>query len=150
MKRAVAGLLGIALGLGSALPALAIDPIYTGRFSSLAVGGHDPVAYFETGRPVEGSKQHETQWMGATWRFASAENLEAFRKEPEAWAPQYGGYCAYAVAKGTTAPGDPRVWKIVDGKLYLNVSRSVAELWEQDIPGYVAKADANWPKLRED
>ena len=105
------------------------------------------VAYFEESAAREGSKDFTHEWNGATWRFASAANRDAFAKEPERYAPQYGGYCAYAVAKGATADIDPQAWKIVDGKLYLNLSRSIQERWEQDIPGYIAKADANWPGL---
>lgn len=121
------------------------DPIYTGTFSSLAVSGHDPVAYFREGRPVKGSKEFEHQWNGATWRFSSSENLAAFREEPLAYAPQYGGYCAWAVSQGYTASTDPEAWRIVDGRLYLNYSKSVQQTWERDIPGNIAKADANWP-----
>jgi len=144
-----ASLVLLALGLALAPPsaAWAVDPVYTGRFSSTALGGYDAVAYFSEGKPVEGSAEFEYAWKGATWRFASAEHRDRFAADPEAYTPQYGGYCAYAVANGGTAPGDPQVWRIVDGKLYLNVNESVAERWSKDIPGYVAKADAAWPKL---
>ena len=123
----------------------AADPIYTGRFSSTALGGHDAVAYFTEGKPVEGSKAFSLEWQGATWRFASRANLEAFRADPAAYAPQYGGHCAYAVAYGGTAPGDPEVWRIVDGKLYLNLNPEIGRRWAKDIPGFIEKADANWP-----
>lgn len=119
--------------------------VYTGTFSSLAVGGYDAVAYFKMGKPVQGNAQFETAYKGATWRFASRENLDAFRSNPEAYAPQYGGYCAWAVAQGYTASGDPQVWTIVGGKLYLNYDRSVQAKWEKDIPGFIAKGDRNWP-----
>ena len=145
--RSVFATLGLAAALLLSLPAWAADPVYTGYFSSTALDGYDAVAYFTEGRPVKGSAEFEYEWKGATWRFASQKHLEAFRSNPEASAPQYGGYCAYAVANNTTAPGDPEVWRIVDGKLYLNVNRSVSELWAQDIPGYIARADANWPGL---
>ena len=119
--------------------------VYTGTFSSLAVGGYDPVAYFKAGRPVAGNDQFSLQHKGATWRFSSKENLDAFRANPAAFAPQYGGYCAWAAAQGGTASGDPEVWKIVNGKLYLNYDRSVQAKWEKDIPGFIAKADRKWP-----
>jgi YHS domain-containing protein len=119
--------------------------VYTGTFSSLAVGGHDPVAYFKVGRPVPGVAQFSLEHKGATWRFASKENLDAFRANPAAYAPQYGGYCAWAVSQNYTASGDPRYWKIVNGKLYLNYDASVQATWEKDIPGFIAKADRNWP-----
>ncbi len=123
------------------------DPIHTGTFSSLAVGGHDPVAFFTDGRPVKGSKEFTHRWMDADWRFASAENRDRFAADPEKFAPQYGGYCAWAAAQGYTAPGDPDHWKIVDGKLYLNYDAGVQAKWEKDIPGFIQKADANWPAI---
>jgi YHS domain-containing protein len=119
--------------------------IYTGTFSSLAVGGYDTVAYFKAGKPVKGAAEFETQYKGAIWRFASKENLDAFRANPLAFAPQYGGYCAWAVSQGYTASGDPLVWKIVGGRLFLNYDKSVQRTWEKDIPGNIAKADKNWP-----
>ena len=79
--------------------------------------------------------------------FSSREHQEAFQADPERYAPQYGGYCAYAIANGVTAPGDPHVWWIVDDKLYLNVNESVGALWSKDIPGYIEQAENNWPRL---
>jgi YHS domain-containing protein len=140
----------ISLGLliqAALLPALAKDPVSTGTFSSLAVSGYDPVAYFKQGKAIEGSGGHELEWNGATWRFASAANMEEFKSDPESWAPQYGGYCAWAVSQGYTAPSDPEAWRIVDGKLYLNYSKDVQTKWEKDIPGFIAKADTNWPRV---
>ena len=130
-------------------PAAAKDPVYTSTFSSVAVSGYDPVAYFSQGKPVEGNSDHEFEWNGATWRFVNAANLETFRKDPEAYAPQYGGYCAWAVSQGYTASTDPTAWRIVDGKLYLNYSHNVQRRWEQDIAGNIVKGDANWPKVLE-
>jgi len=119
--------------------------IYTGYFSSLAVGGYDSVAYFKDGKPVEGKAEFSMEYKGATWRFASQANLDAFKADPTAYAPQYGGYCAWAVSQGYTASGDPHVWTIVNNKLYLNYDKSVQTKWEKDIPGFIAKADKNWP-----
>lgn len=134
-----------ALGLQ---PAQAKDaPIYTGTFSKLAVGGYDTVAYFTEGRPVKGDRQYTFQHAGAEWRFASAANREAFVAAPQRYAPQYGGYCAWAVAQGYTASGDPQHWKIVDGKLYLNYDAAVQAKWEQDIPGFIRSADRQWPAV---
>jgi YHS domain-containing protein len=139
---------GVALAiLAPAAASAQKAPVYTGLVSSLAVSGHDPVAYFTQGRPVKGDARFTTSWNGATWRFASAENLAAFRANPARYAPQFGGYCAWAVSQGYTASADPTVWKIVDGKLYLNYSRSVGQRWEQDIPGNITKANANWPAV---
>jgi len=137
----------VGLPVGTAVAAE--DPVYTGTFSSLAVSGYDPVAYFAEGKPVEGSSDFEYEWNGATWRFANQSNLKSFRANPEAFAPQYGGYCAWAVSQGYTASSDPDAWRIVDGKLYLNYSKSVQEKWQQDIPGNIAQADKNWPAVLE-
>ena len=112
-----------------------------------AIRGYDPVAYFTQGGPVKGSEKFSHQWQGATWLFASAENRDSFAAEPGRFAPQYGGYCAYGVAQGYAPEIDPSAWSIVEGKLYLNYSPSVRERWKTDIPGYIRKADANWPKV---
>ena len=123
------------------------DPVYTGTFSDLAVSGYDPVAYFTEGKPVEGTRDFEVEWNGATWRFASQANLDTFKANPDAYAPQFGGYCAWAVSQGYTASTVPEAWRIVNGKLYLNYSKNVQATWEQDIPGNIAKANRNWPKV---
>jgi YHS domain-containing protein len=126
--------------------------IVTGGFfveDGVAIKGTDPVAYFTENAPVQGSEEFAYEWQGATWHFSSAENRDKFAANPEQYAPQYGGYCAYAVSKGSTAPIDPGAWKIVDGKLYLNFDKSVQEKWEKDIPGYIEKANANWPGVLE-
>jgi YHS domain-containing protein len=113
----------------------------------VAVRGTDVVAYVTEGRPVAGSARFTHAWRGATWRFASAANRDRFAADPERYAPAYGGFCAYAVSEGYTAPIDPAAWRIVDGRLYLNYDRSVQRRWEADIPGRIARADANWPAL---
>ncbi|MEM7363814.1 MAG: YHS domain-containing (seleno)protein [Pseudomonadota bacterium] len=125
------------------------DPIYTSFFSNVAVGGYDPVAYFEEGRPIEGDAMYSLQYKGAEFRFSSEQNLTLFRANPEDYAPQYGGYCAWAVSQGNLAKGDPDHWKIVDGKLYLNYSKSIQQRWEKNIPGFIATADLNWPNVLE-
>ena len=121
--------------------------IYTGILSKTALGGYDPVAYFKDGKPVKGKSDVTYEWKGVTWRFANEANRDAFKATPEAYAPQYGGYCAFAVAQGSTAKGDPTVWKIVNGKLYLNYDKGVQREWERDVPGNVTKADKNWPSV---
>ena len=143
-QRAIAGVVVAAL-VAVAAPAFAKEPLYTG--GGLALSGYDAVAYFSEGKPVKGRPEFETQWGGARWQFASAANREAFVKSPDRYAPQYGGYCAYAVSKGSTASADPMVWRIVDGKLYVNYSKSVQGLWGQDIPGNINKANGNWPAV---
>jgi YHS domain-containing protein len=121
--------------------------VYIETASNLAIRGADPVAYFTEGAAVPGSADYEYEWNGATWQFSSAENLALFAANPEDYAPQYGGYCAKAMSEGNVASVDPRVWKIVDGKLYLNYSLDVQRQWEEDIPGNIAKGDANWPSV---
>ncbi len=119
-------------------------PVQAGE-DRLAVQGHDPVAYFADGRPVQGRQAHALDWNGATWRFATAANRERFAADPTAWAPQFGGYCAWATSQGYIAPGDANVWRIVDGRLYLNFNERAQMLWTQDIPGNIARGEANWP-----
>lgn len=129
-----------------ARPAMAEEPWYFTE-SGLAIRGTDPVAYFTEGAPVAGSADHQLMWQGTTWRFASAENMMAFEMDPGSYAPQFGGYCAYAVSQGYTAPTDPEAWTIYEGKLYLNFSRRVRRIWERDIPGNIAAGEANWPAV---
>ncbi|NUB45404.1 YHS domain protein [Fertoebacter nigrum] len=112
-----------------------------------AIRGYDPVAYFTEGRPVQGDPGMALQWGGARWQFATEANRALFEGNPAAYAPQFGGYCAWAVSRGYTAPIDPEAWKVVDGKLYLNYSKGVQRQWEADVPGNIAKAEANWPRL---
>ena len=133
--------------LTMAAPAVALSPVNRTTFGGVAIDGWDPVAYFTDGKPVEGSKEFVHEWNGATWRFASAAHRDLFAQAPEKYAPQYGGYCAWAVSQGYTADIDPEAWKIQDGRLYLNYSLDVQKKWAADIPGNVAKGDANWPKL---
>ncbi|MBK1671435.1 hypothetical protein CKO28_25885 [Rhodovibrio sodomensis] len=113
----------------------------------VAIRGYDPVAYFDQGAPVEGSAEHSLEWQGVTWHFASADHRQAFQANPDKYAPKYGGYCAYAVAKDQLVSIDPDAWKIVDGALYLNYSKSVQAKWEKDIPGFIETAEINWPEL---
>ncbi|MEL7510518.1 MAG: YHS domain-containing (seleno)protein [Cyanobacteria bacterium J06554_1] len=113
----------------------------------LAIRGTDPVAYFTEGAAVPGRSEFAYTWGNATWQFASAENRDLFAASPEQYAPQYGGFCAWAVSQGYTASIDPNAWRIVDGRLYLNYSQAVQQQWEQDIPGNIGKADANWPSV---
>ena len=111
----------------------------------IAIRGADPVAYFTVGEYTPGSDEFTYDWEGATWQFASAENRDLFAANPEDYAPQYGGFCAYAVSQGNTASIEPTAWKIVDGKLYLNYNDKIQQRWSEDIPGYIAQADQNWP-----
>ena len=136
------------LALSLTQPARAAEPEIFAA-GGVAINGYDPVAYFTDAAPVRGDAAHALQWNGATWHFASAENQAKFEADPTAYAPQYGGYCAYAASKGGLATTDPAAWTIVDDKLYLNFSRDVKTIWSEDIPGNITKADANWPGILE-
>lgn len=143
MPARLAFLLIVAFCSGAALAQKA--PVYSDAAG--AIRGYDPVAYFTEGRPVKGSREFSHRWNGAEWRFASAQNRERFAAAPEKYAPQYGGYCAYGVAGGYAVKIEPEAWSVVDGKLYLNYDRSVQASWRKDVPGYIRKADTNWPAV---
>ena len=125
----------------------ATAPVY--QTSRGALDGYDPVAFF-AGAPAAGRPELTHQWNGATWRFASADNLAAFQRAPEQYAPQFGGYCAYAVANGYTAKTAPEAWHIADGKLYLNFDTSVREQWLAQKAGFIRAAEQNWPRVIQD
>jgi YHS domain-containing protein len=117
-----------------------------------ALKGYDAVAYFTTGEPTPGVDEYTHRWKGVTYRFASAENRDRFRADPERYVPQYGGYCAYAMSIDRIADIDPSRWAIVDGKLYLNNNRLSQALWSVDKRGRIASGDRNWavfPKKSE-
>jgi len=122
-------------------------PIYTKvAGETVALSGYDAVSYFGDGAPVKGSEAFVVRYQGYDYHFASSANAAMFEADPAKYAPQYGGYCAWAIgANDALAPGDPQVYKIVDGKLYLNFSKAVAEKWNKDIPGFIAKGDTNYP-----
>ena len=147
LLRAVAATLLLSL---SATAAADKDPVYTSLFSNTALKGYDAVAYFTESAPVKGDDDFAYEWNGAKWLFSSAENRDAFVADPERYAPQYGGYCAWAVSQGYTASGDPKVWAIVDGKLYVNYDKKIGERWQQDTAGFIEAADENWPRVLED
>ncbi len=137
-----------ALGLPAA--ALLTGPARAGKpevyaSGGVAINGYDPVAYFTMSKPVIGDAAHTSDWNGATLQFSSAENKAMFDADPDKYAPKYGGYCAYAVSKGATAPTDPDAWTVHEGSLYLNFSVDVRSIWREDVDGNISKADANWP-----
>lgn len=115
----------------------------------LAIHGYDPVAFFTQGKPLVGKMGITTVYQGAAFRFVSDANKKAFEAQPERYAPQYGGYCAFGAAKGMKADGDPRVFAIVGGKLYFNLSPDIQKKWNEDVPGYIKKADASWPRIAD-
>ena len=146
MKTILKLFLGVLMLAAVVATVRAEKPVNT-TFLGVAIKGYDPVAYFTDSKPVKGDSDFSFTWNGAEWRFASAAHRDLFAADPVKYAPQYGGYCAWAVSRGYTAGIDPEAWKIVNGRLYLNYSASVQKQWAEDIPGNVAKAEENWPKI---
>ncbi len=140
-------IVGVLLLLASPPTAALAQEIYTKGASTLALEGIDAVSYFVSGKPVRGQASLVTKYKGVTWRFSSAENKSAFEANPKKYVPQYGGHCAWGTARGYAVRGDPKVWRIVGGKLYLNYNRSVQNKWNKDINGYISTANRNWPEV---
>ena len=138
----------------AAEPINTLDKIsFLGGFeqTGVAIRGYDAVAYFTESKPVEGSKAITKRWKGAIWRFATTEHRDMFDADPESYAPQYGGYCAYGIAaQERLVKIEPSLWTIADGKLYLNYNDEVQKRWEQDIDSHIAAANANFEKLLDD
>ena len=120
----------------------------SGADNGFAIEGYDTVAYFTDSIATKGDAQFSTEWRGAKWLFVNSEHLDLFIADPEQYAPQYGGYCAYATAHNGVADGAPERWKIVDQKLYLNTNIFAHKLWQNDIPGNISSADQNWPEVQ--
>ncbi len=117
--------------------------------STPGISGYDPVSYFTEGRPQRGSGYHVADYRGVTYAFTSEEHKEMFEANPEKYTPAYGGWCAYGVAVGKKFVADPKVWKIVNGTLYLNLDRDIQSKWKKDIPGYIKTGDQNWTEIRD-
>jgi len=132
----------VALLIGFGVSAAGVSSAET-----VAIKGYDSVAYFTNGKALQGSASFSFQWHGMTWYFRTAGNRDLFAKSPKKYAPQYDGYCAWAMAESRKAITDPEIWRIVDGKLYLNCSESAYQKWIKDLPGNIKKADQNWLKL---
>ncbi len=129
------------------LPRIANALAPTFAAAGAAIRGYDPVAYFTRGEPTPGDPAITEEYQGAVWRFASVEHRDLFAADPARYAPQYGGYCAWAASRNYVASTDPRAWEIVDGKLYLNFSRLTHARWTLRARTNIAKGDANWPGL---
>ncbi|HEY9546176.1 MAG TPA: YHS domain-containing (seleno)protein [Solimonas sp.] len=129
---------------GFSIAAQAASPVNTTTFYHLAVDGYDVVAYQTDRKAIKGQSDFRTEWRGAKWQFASAEHLKQFRADPQRYAPQYGGYCAYAVANNDLVDIDPEAFTVIDGKLYLNYSKDIRKKWDADRANYIDKADKNW------
>ncbi len=115
----------------------------------LALHGYDAVAYFTEGHAVRGNAEFTATHDGAAYRFASAAHKASFAKSPDRYAPQYGGFCAFGVSVGAKFDGDPELFRVVDGKLYLNLNPQIQEKWNGDVDSNIEKADEAWPKIRE-
>ncbi len=139
---------GAVLGLGLTAAAAWAGPQYVE--DGYALSGYDPVAYFTQDAAVRGDEAITHAYNGATWLFASEEHRDLFAADPEAYAPAYDGHCAYGVAQGGKVPADPELWRIVDGRLFVNINDRAQELWLQDIPGHIAQADETWPGMEPD
>jgi len=132
--------------LGLATQARAAEPSIF-QEDGLALGGTDPVAYFTDSAPVQGDPAFTTDWMGATWTFASAENRDTFIASPEQYAPAFGGYCAFAASRGYLAPTIPEAWTVYEDRLYLNANLRIRRRWERELPTIIAAGEANWPGI---
>lgn len=138
-----------ALSIGPAQAVVADSPSAINTDAGgLALHGYDPVAYFTAGHPMRGSARFSYRYMDVTYRFANAGDLRRFKANPAAYLPQFGGFCAMGVALEKKLDGDPMVWRVVDGKLYLNVNKDVQVAWLRDVPGNLAKANENWPQIQ--
>jgi YHS domain-containing protein len=118
-----------------------------GGHGDVAILGYDPVAYFVDSKPEAGLDQYSFRWMGATWKFATADHLNLFKASPEKYAPQYGGYCAYGVAKDNLVSIEPDRWKVLNGKLYLNYDAGIQKKWLVDPTGFIKTADGKFSTL---
>jgi YHS domain-containing protein len=143
LKKTLA-ILGVAAALGAPLAVSAT----TWSDSTVAVGGYDLVSYHTGKKPLRGNGNHVAVRDGVTYLFANEANRQTFEAAPERYLPAYGGWCAYGVAVGKKFVGDPDVWKLVDGRLYLNLDTSIQAEWLKDVPGNIAKAESNWPRIR--
>lgn len=115
----------------------------------VAIEGYDPVAYFTEKQPVQGKKEFTAEYKGSTFLFSSAANRDKFKASPEAFAPQFNGFCAYGTAGGYKAKSDGTAFSVIDGKLYLNYNSLVRMRWSLDSTGYINKAVANWPAVEK-
>lgn len=133
-------------GIGQSAPPLPASIKYFTNKDG-AIRGYDPVAYFIQQKAIKGMEEFKYEWSGSTWYFSSQENMEAFVKSPEKYAPQFGGYCAYGVSEDHKSPTDPAAFTIVNDKLYLNYSNKVKELWFPKKEERIATANKLWPAL---
>jgi hypothetical protein len=115
----------------------------------IAINGYDVVAFFTDSNAVKGMPAFKVHWQDADWLFINTEHAASFKANPEKYAPQYGGYCAYGTAEGHKAPTEIDTWKIKDGKLYFNYNKQVQKMWLNDLPHLIEKADGQWPLIKD-
>jgi YHS domain-containing protein len=148
IKKLASAALAVAIVSAAAPVSVIAKPTYTGLFGNIAAGGYDVTSYFVgNGTPQKGNKAFSVTYNGATYQFASKANADLFKATPAKFAPQYGGYCSWAMANGYKAPGDPAYYKVVDGKLYLNYDKSVQDKWNKNIAGFIKQANVSWQKI---
>ncbi len=130
-------------------PAQADGGVFVGvEGGAIALSGYDTVSYFQgSGTPIRGSAQFKVMHDGAAFHFSSQANADLFEENPDQYAPQYGGHCAWAMSRGSLAPGDPALYRIHGGKLYLNFNRDVQSTWLGDIDGFISKSDPAWSQI---
>lgn len=116
--------------------------------NGVILAGHDAVAYFTEGKPVEGSAEFTASYNDAIYRFSSAKNRDAFNANPAGYAPQYGGFCAYGMTFGKKFEIDGKAFEVVDGKLYVNKNLKVYGAWKKDVPAHIDQADEKWPTVK--
>jgi len=140
------------LSLTAFTPHAYAAPVYVGvEGGNIAVSGYDAVSYFEgDGVPVKGDADFAVEHDGAVYHFSNTANAARFAANPEAFMPRYGGHCAWAMARGYLAPGDPLAYAVVDRKLYLNFNQEVKAKWDMDRAGYIAAAEKNWAVVPAD
>lgn len=136
------------LALSLSLASFAADIDMNANGNDLAIQGYDPVAYFTNEKPTKGNSDFTATHKNAIYHFSSEQNRDLFRASPAKYAPQFGGFCAFGVTKGRKFDTDPTAWRVVDGKLYLNLNKDVQKVWLEDVPGYITNANQTWPTIK--
>jgi YHS domain-containing protein len=117
--------------------------------SGLALRGYDPVAYFETGKPMRGTAKITASYGGARYLFATKAHRKSFLNNPTKYLPQFGGFCAVGTSFGEKVDVDPETGKIVNGKLYLNNGPKAQEIFDSDAGNTISRAEHNWPIVKD-
>ncbi len=145
MKQLILALSWVMLAVAPASAAVSPDP----QIDTVALQGYDVVSYYGEEGPKKGSGNQAAYHNGVTYLFTDKANKEAFKANPEKYLPQFGGYCAFGVTKGKKFVSDPLAYKVVDGKLYLNLNKKVQKIWEEDVPGYIKEGTGKWEGIKD-